>query len=136
MRVGVSYISKRYSKSDDNTEIMYWDGNNLYGWAMIKDLPYSSFKFLNDKEINDFNLYSINENSPIGYILEVNLEYRKELHDGHSDYPLTYVVHYKNLKYYLSLEMKLVKIHRILSFKQSDWLRKYVDFNTKEKTRK
>ena len=91
---------------------------------------------LNDKEINDFNLYSINENSPIGYILEVNLEYRKELHDGHSDYPLTYVVHYKNLKYYLSLEMKLVKIHRILSFKQSDWLRKYVDFNTKEKTRK
>ena len=29
-----------------------------------------------------------------------------------------YVVHYKNLKYYLSLGMKRVKIHRILSFKQ------------------
>ena len=42
-----------------------------------------------------------------------------------------YVVHYKNLKYYLSMGMKLVKIHRILSFRQSDWLRKYVDFNTK-----
>ena len=31
MRGDVSYISKRYSKSDDNTEIMYWDANNLYG---------------------------------------------------------------------------------------------------------
>ena len=39
MRGGVSYISKRYSKSDENTDIMYWDANNLYGWAMIKHLP-------------------------------------------------------------------------------------------------
>ena len=31
MRGGVSYISKRYSKSDENTDIMYWDANNLYG---------------------------------------------------------------------------------------------------------
>ena len=44
-----------------------------------------------------------------------------------------YVVHYKNLKYCLSLGMKLVKIHRILSFRQSDWLRKYVDFNTEKR---
>ena len=31
MRGGISYISKRYSKSDDNTTIIYWDANNLYG---------------------------------------------------------------------------------------------------------
>ena len=31
MRGGVSYISKRYSKGDENTEIIYWDANNLYG---------------------------------------------------------------------------------------------------------
>ena len=35
MRGGISYISKRYSKTDrDNKFIMYWDANNLYGWAM------------------------------------------------------------------------------------------------------
>ena len=43
-----------------------------------------------------------------------------------------YVVHSRNLEYYFSL-MKLVKIHRTLSFKQSNWLKKYADFNTKKR---
>ena len=50
MRGGVSYISKRYSKCYENTYIIYWDSNNLYGWAMIQDLPYSSFKFLSEEK--------------------------------------------------------------------------------------
>ena len=34
MRGGISYISKRYSKSKEDINIMYWDANNLYGRAM------------------------------------------------------------------------------------------------------
>ena len=98
MRVGISYIAKRYSKPNNKCMqsydakkpskfIKYLDENNLYGWAMIQYLPYSGFKWLNQKEISDFYLNSISENSSIGYI-KVELEYPSELHDLHNDYPL------------------------------------------------
>ena len=166
MKGGISYISKRYAKSEGNIDIMYWDMNNLYATVMSFDyLPYGSFKWLSKEKIKRFDLDSIDENSKIGYILEVDLEYCKELHDIHNDYPLypehisvnyemlskycknivdkygikvggvkklipnlhdktKYPVHYKNLNYYLSLVMKLVKIHRILRFKQKKFVKR------------
>ena len=99
MRGGISYIAKRHNKKNnkyvecyDNGKeskcITHLDANNLCGWAMSQCLPYSGFKRLNQKEISDFCLNSISENSSIGYILEVDLEYPSELHELHNDYPL------------------------------------------------
>ena len=43
------------------------------------------------------------------------------------------VVHYRNLQLYFPLKMKLAKIHRLLKFKQSHWMRKYVGFNAEKR---
>ena len=98
MRRGISYIAKRYSKannkymecyerSKESKYITYLDANNLDGWALSQYLPYSRFKWLKQKEIRDFCLNFISENSPLGYILETDLEYPSDLHDLHNDYP-------------------------------------------------
>ena len=44
-----------------------------------------------------------------------------------------YVVHYRNLKYYLSKGWILTKVHKILEFKQSAWMKPYIDFNTQKR---
>ena len=168
IRGGVSMVSNRYGKANNkymkdydknkpSKYLMYFDKNNLYGWAMSQKLPVHSFKWMSNQELeNLFNnqIVQVWEKTPC--ILEVDLEYPEELHDLHNDYPLCperiecengvkklipnlcdknkYVLHYKNLMQYLSLGMKLKKIHRGIKFIESDFLKPYVDKNTKLRT--
>ena len=186
LRGGVSYIANRYGKANNkymkeydekapSKYIMYLDANNLYGWAMSQYLPTGGFKWLSQKQIEKINLGKYTDDSKKGLILEVDLEYPKELHDLHNDYPLgpekvkvtnkmlsdyckkiqknfnissglvhkliptlnnkqKYVLHYRNLQLYLNLGLKLKKVHRVLEFNQSSWLKQYIDFNTQKRT--
>ena len=63
--------------------------NNLYGCPMSQYLPISDFKWVKGIDKIEQKLMRIKNNSSTRYILEVDLEYSKELHDIHNDYPLT-----------------------------------------------
>jgi hypothetical protein len=136
-----------YDAMVQSTFIKYLDANNLYGWAMCLRLPTGNFKWMNEHEIRTWR------STPC--LLEVDLEYPEELHDLHNDYPLApesliinkckklvpnlrnetkYVVLHVNLKLYEQLGMKITKIHRGLSFNESDWMKKYIQLNNRLRT--
>ncbi|XP_066916398.1 uncharacterized protein [Clytia hemisphaerica] len=135
-----------------------------------------NFQWLQDDEIEQFDVSIISDEAEDGFIIECDLDYPAILHDAHSEYPLApermevaedmlspkqkeilrkentefksypklvpnlfdkrkYVLHYRNLKCYLSLGMKLKSISRILTFKQSKWLKPYIEYNTIQRSR-
>ena len=62
---------------------MYYDANNLCGWAMSQSLPCSGFKW---KQRNQGGKFDRPKDK--GHILEVDLQYPKHLHKSHNGYPL------------------------------------------------
>ena len=64
---------------------MYWDANNLYGYAMRQVLPYKGLKF--NTTIDLEGILNTSDNNQIGYYVECDLEYPEELHDKFKEYP-------------------------------------------------
>ena len=160
IRGGISMISTRYGKANNpymkdydtslpTKYITYMDANGLYGYAMSKPLPTHDFRWLTEEEL-------VLKWKDIPCILEVNLMYPKHLHKLHNDYPLAperimvngvdklipnlrhkrkYIIHHETLKQYLSLGLKVFKIHRGITFKESAWLKPYIDLNTELRTK-
>ncbi|GFQ92446.1 uncharacterized protein TNCT_321271 [Trichonephila clavata] len=73
-----------YDSSLPNIYIIHLDANDLYGWAMSQNLPTHGFSWTDEY----VNFMDVPDDSDIGYIFEVDLEYPGELHDSHNCYPL------------------------------------------------
>ena len=78
---------KVYDPKKPSKLITCLDMKNLYVWKMSCYLPYGRFKWL--KNVDNFDVNSISEKSPIGNILKVDLEYPDKLHALHDDCPLS-----------------------------------------------
>ena len=144
---------KNYDKSIESSYLMYLDANNLYGWAMSKKLPVNGFKWEDDlSRFNERFIKNYNENSDIGYFLEVDIDYPKELFNLHKDLPFLpeskkvnkveklicdiedkekYVIHIRALKQALNNRLKLKDVHKVIKFNQEAWLKPYIGMNKK-----
>ena len=130
---------------------IFEDFRNLYGWVMCKKLPIGGYTWAKnlDRYTTEF-IKNYNENSNLGYLFEVDIEYPKHLHESHSDLPFlrekkdkllaalsdkeNYVVHISTLKQALNHGLILKKIHRVIKFRQEAWLKSYIDKNTELRT--
>ena len=73
------------TQKQKSKHIIYLDANNLYGYAISKFLPTSRFKWM---DLEEFDLNKYANNNSKGYVLEVDLEYAKELQKLRNDYRL------------------------------------------------
>ena len=101
------YEVKNYDKRIESSYLMYLDANSLYGWAMSKKLPVNGFKCENDlSKFNEKFIKNYNENSDVGYFLEVDIEYPKQLWSYHKDLP------------FLPEGRKLEKVEKLVCIKE------------------
>ncbi|RLU21672.1 hypothetical protein DMN91_006048 [Ooceraea biroi] len=143
-RANNNYMESYYDPSKPSSYLIYFDVNNLYGWTMCQPLPCANFQWVDN--VSDFDVSAITPDSSTGYILEVDLEYPQHLHDAHTDLPFCptrdkppgkrqdkllatlydkkrYVIQYCNLQQCMRHGLRITKIHRVLQFAQSAWLR-------------
>lgn len=100
IRGGISFVNKKKAtaksirlgmKLEPNqkeTELLYYDAVNLYGWALMQPLPCKSYRELEQHEIDKFDFLNPPINSGKGWIILCDLEYKSSLHQQHNDFPL------------------------------------------------
>ena len=168
-----------YDSTKKSVYLQYLDANNSYGWAMCKKLPLNGYKWANVEKFDSDFIKNYDVNSDKGYLLEVDVEYPKELYSSHRAFPFLaekrsklhkefeykvskevekahkkvyktfnitpepenkliatiqdknkYVICISTLKQALNHGLKLQKVHRVIEFNQSAWLKPYIDKNT------
>jgi hypothetical protein len=146
-----NHYMKNFDSNLPESYLMYLDFNSLYSKTMLYKLPVSNFRFLEKEEIQNFDLDEVDLEGDYGFILEVDIVYPNSVRIGHNELPffpvkqkiansneekllLTledkdhYIVHARNLKHGIDNGLKIKNIHKILTFKQSDFMKGYIEF--------
>jgi len=157
IRGGMTFVNKHHVVADDNTELLYVDINNLYGWALSQKLPCRDFEW----KVEESDLCNILQECKYSkfegkkaYFVEVDLVIPDDVMDKLDQLPIApinkcppnskvkklllthspkthYVVHSRLLNYYISLGAQVTKIHRAVKFTQDYIFKKYIDHNTR-----
>ena len=157
IRGGICHAIHRYAKTNNeymrnfdkkiiSSYLMYLDANNLYGWGISQTLPVNGFKWV--RKLSKFDecfKKDYDENSNKGYILEVDVEYPKNLFNLLSDLPFllqrnkvlkcnklvcsirdkeNHVVHIRALKQALNHGLIFNNVHKITKISKNN-IKKY-----------
>ena len=146
------YMGSEYDPNSPTKYLQYLDANNLYGWAMSQPLPTRGFRWV---DIHPDEISELVNSKDTGYLLEVDIAYPRELHNHHNNIPFMcermtiggveklvpnlyykkrYVIHIRALDQAIKHGLMLERIHRVIEFKQSAWMKEYTDFNTRLRT--
>ena len=119
---------------------------------MVQNLPTHGFKWENGEDFTREKIDELVKKDKRGYLLEVDVKYPKELHENHNELPFLterikigmveklvpnlkrkkrYVVHIKALEQALKHGSQLKKVHRVIKFQQSRWMKAYIMLNTR-----
>ena len=119
---------------------------------MVQNLPTHRFKWKESENFTPEKIDELVKKDKRGYLLEVDVKYPKELHENHNELPFLvekmkigreeklvpnlkdkkgYVVHIKALDQALKHGLKLKKVHRVIEFQQSRWMKAYIMLNTR-----
>ena len=123
----------------DNLDLKKYDKENKKGIILEVDLEYP--EKLHDLH-NDYPLapekVKVTDNMLSNYCKKIADKYNISTGLVYKLIPTLskkekYVLHYRNLQLYIDLGLKLTKIHRVLEFDQSPWLKQYIDYNTEKR---
>ena len=99
IREGITQAVKRYAKANNKYMrglynpneksicLQYLDAKNLYGWAMVQDLPMHRFTWKEREDFTPEKIDKLVKKDKMGYLLKVDVDYPKELHENHNKLP-------------------------------------------------
>ena len=129
----------KWLKNIDNFDVNKISEKSSTGWIFEVDLEYPDELYVLH---NDYLLapekHSIPYDMLSDYCKKIADEFRIKVDDVKKIIPnlgdrTNYVVHYRNLKLYLALGIKLTNINRVSKFKQPDWMEIVIDFNMEKR---
>ena len=141
IRGGICNSTYRYAKAN-NKYMKDYDKNKklsyLQYWIQI---PVNNFEWIKDtSQFNKDFIKNYNEESDVGYFLEVDVQHLKKLHELHNNLPFLpermkiekveklvanlhdkteYVIHIRNLKQALNHGLVLKKVRKVIKFNQN-----------------
>lgn len=149
------------SEKDEFSQLIYVDINSSYAYALSSYLPTNSFKYIEitspEMEQTYFKeIESLSSTASYGFLMELDLKIDEELHDILQDFPPIcdhikppggkfeklmcclydrekYVCFYENFQMMLRLRIRITKIHSVVRFEQSDFMKSFIDYNIKQR---